>query len=96
MIVFSVALENKEERDIDAVVGRVIFTDMFGKDVAFQMFKFEDTFKAGTTAQWKANHDFNEFNSNDKMLATLRKGKYTTRFIPEAVVFSDGTKLSVS
>jgi hypothetical protein len=49
----------------------------------------------GEAAQWIGTRDYNQFVAEHKAVWNLEEGQYTTRFIPEAVVFEDGTKLTM-
>ncbi|MGB6054620.1 MAG: hypothetical protein WBG17_05210 [Burkholderiaceae bacterium] len=94
--VIKLGFENKSEKDIAGISGEVAFYDIFDKEVGSIIFSYDDGIKAGSTASWTGERKFNEFLREHKALANLEEGKYTTRFKPDTIVFSDGTKLKAT
>lgn len=93
---FKFGLQNKSGRDIEGVTGKIQFYDIFDREVGSVSFAFDDGIKAGATATWSGGLDINQFDDEQKKLANLAEGKYTTRFFPTVIVFADGTKLKVT
>lgn len=44
---------------------------------------------------WKGGRDYNQFVAEQRAVWNLEEGKYKTRFVPSALVFADGTKLTM-
>lgn len=93
--IIEIGIENKGAKDITGIKGTVHFIDIFDKDVGQISFGYDDGLKAGATTTWTGSRDYNQFLDEHKAIAQLEKGKYTSRFEPEMIVFSDGEKLSM-
>jgi hypothetical protein len=91
--VIKLALENKSEKDIAGIKGRLKFINMFEKEVGSISFGYEDGIKAGQTASWTGERRYNKYIEEHKALANLQEGKYKAVFEPEAIVYADGKKL---
>lgn len=94
--IIKLALQNKGKKDIRGVKGEMKFIDIFDKEVGSITFGYDDGIPAGQTRSWTGARDYNQFMEDHKAIANLEEGKYTTRFEPEVILFSDGTKLKVS
>ena len=92
-IVMHVATENKSNRRIAAIKGRIDFYDSFDQKVGDLKIKDESDIEPGATKKSSWNKNFNQFLAEDKAFATLQEGKYKAVFVGEALVFSDGEKL---
>lgn len=90
---FKVGIKNKSEKEIVGVSGEMEFIDVFGKLVGSVTFKISEKIKPNGTYIWIGGRDYNRFNDSHRAIWNLGEGKFTTRFVPSAVVFSDGTKL---
>ncbi|WP_211251117.1 hypothetical protein [Stenoxybacter acetivorans] len=93
---FEIALQNKGKKEITGVSGELKFIDMFDKEIGAITFKFTDGIKADTTTTWTGRRSYNQFMDNDRELANLKDGKFKTQFVPEMIVFADGTKIGMS
>jgi hypothetical protein len=49
--------------------------------------------KPGGEVTWEGGRDYNQFISEHKAVWNLEEGKYKTKFVPSAIVFSDGSQL---
>lgn len=87
-------IENLTDKDIAGVKGRVKFYDIFGKEAGAIGFSLDSGIKAKSTETWEGSRDYNQFLDSHKSLAALEEGKYTTKFEPEMIVFTDGTKMT--
>jgi hypothetical protein len=92
---FSLGFENKTDKPIVGVSGSMKFVDIFDKEVAESGFKMTDTIPPHGTITWNGVKDHNQFMDSDRALWNLEEGKYTATFVPEMIVFEDGTKLTV-
>lgn len=72
-----------------------MFIDVFDKEVTTVSFAISESIDPSKTAIWTGGRDFNQFIDSHSALWNLEVGKYTTTFIPEMIVFKDGSKLSV-
>jgi hypothetical protein len=54
--------------------------------------KSETTIPAGKTVTIKLGKDFNQFNDEDRKLASLDAASTQFELAPEVVLFADGTK----
>lgn len=87
-------IENLTDKDMAGVKGTVKFYDIFGKESGEVGFSMDTEIKAKGRATWNGTRDYNQFLDSHKSLAALESGKYTTKFEPEMIVFSDGTKMT--
>lgn len=87
--------QNKGQKDILGIKGTVKFIDIFDKEVGAVGFSYDDGLKAGASGTWKGSRRYNQFIESHKAVANLEEGKYKTRFEPEIIVFTDGTKLVI-
>lgn len=92
---FVIGVHNKSDKEIAGVSGSLDFIDIFDKKVGSVNFSISERIKPGGDAQWTGTRDYNQFIDTHRNVWNLEEGKYTTRFQPEAVVFADGTKLTV-
>jgi hypothetical protein len=87
-------LSNKGDKDIKGVKGTVVFKDVFGDDIMPVALSYDKGVKAHSSTTWKGGVDYNEFVPEHKKLATVDSANVTIDFQPDAIVFSDGSKLS--
>lgn len=90
---FKIGVKNKSEKDIIGVSGEIEFIDVFDKTVGSVTFKISEKIKPNGTYTWVGGRDYNRYRDTHKAVWNLDEGKYTTRFIPSAIIFSDGTRL---
>lgn len=90
---FTIGVENKSEKEIVGLSGELEFIDVFDKVVGGVTFGISEKIKPGANFKWVGGRDYNQFNKAHKAVWGLEDGKYTTRFIPESIIFADGTKL---
>ena len=58
-------------------------------------FGISETIKPNGTHKWTGARDYNQFIDEHQAVWNLTEEKYKTRFIPEAVIFADGTSLKM-
>jgi hypothetical protein len=92
---FTIGVQNKSEKIIVGVLGEIEFIDVFSKRAGAVHFGISEKIKPGATYTWVGTRRYNQFVDEHKAVWNLEEGKYTTKFIPEAVVFSDGAKLTM-
>lgn len=93
--VFVVGVENRSNQELAGVSGELEFVDVFDKVVGSVNFRISENIRPGGTYKWNGVRDYNQFIDEHRALWNLEEGKYTTRFIPSSVVYSDGTKLTM-
>lgn len=91
--IFRVAVQNKSQDELVGVAGELKFLDVFGKEVGAVSFTISERIRPGQIYNWVGSRDYNQFLAPHKALWNLEEGKYTTRFVPEGIVFADGRKL---
>lgn len=90
---FTIGVENKSDKEIAGVSGELEFIDIFGKTVGGVTFRISQKIKPGAHYKWVGGRDYNRFIDGHKAVWNLEEGKYTTRFVPESVIFADGSRL---
>lgn len=90
---FRIGVKNSSEKPITGVSGELKFVDLFDKEVGAVVFRISETIKPGGDYVWTGGRDYNEFIDTHRAVWNLEAGKYTTRYIPDTVLFADGTKL---
>ena len=93
--VFVVGVQNKSTKDVTGVSGEIEFIDVFDKVVGSVSFGISETIKPNGTHKWTGARDYNQFIDEHQAVWNLTEEKYKTRFIPEAVIFADGTSLKM-
>jgi len=89
--------KNNTDKDVSGVKGRVSVKDLFGDEISAFQISNDSTIKAGQTATWKGSRSvrFSMGSNKDRKLAELGDDKFKVVWEPQAIVFSDGTKLAV-
>ncbi len=95
-ITIELALENKGTKDIAGVKGTTVFKDMFGDLIKQISLSYDEGIPAGKSVTWSGTLRYNQFESNDAKLRSIDMGKLQFSFIPDTVIFADGTRLSAS
>ena len=92
---FRIGVQNNSKKDIAGVSGVIEFIDIFDKKVGSVGFAISETIAPGESITWTGGRDYNQFVDEHRAVWNLEEGKYNTLFVPQMVVFQDGTKLSV-
>lgn len=89
--------KNNTDKDVSGVKGRVSVNDLFGDEISAFQISNDSTIKAGQTATWSGSRSvrFSMGSNKDRKLAELGDDKFKVVWKPQAIVFSDGTKLVV-
>ena len=77
------------------VAGEIKFIDVFDKEVGAVTFRISENIAPNQSAIWVGGRDYNQFSDTHRAVWNLTEGKYTTKFVPNMVVYADGTKLTV-
>lgn len=92
---FRVGAQNNTDKVMVGVSGEIKFIDVFDKEVGAVSFGISEKIEPGKSIVWTGGRDYNQFIDSHRAVWNLEEGKYTTRFVPEMVVFEDGTRLTV-
>ena len=92
---FRIGAQNNTDKTIIGVSGEIQFIDVFDKEVGAVSFRISEKISPTKTAVWTGGRDYNQFIDSHRAVWNLEEGKYTTKFVPEMVVFADGSKLTV-
>lgn len=92
---FRVGAQNNTEKVMVGVSGEIKFIDVFDKEVGGVNFGISERIEPGKSIVWTGGRDYNQFVDSHRAIWNLEEGKYTTRFVPETVVFEDGSKLGM-
>jgi len=89
--------KNNTDKDVSGVKGRISTKDLFGDEISAFQISNDSTIKAGQTATWSGSRSvrFSMGSNKDRKLAELGDDKFKVVWEPQAIVFSDGTKLAV-
>jgi len=67
-ITYKFAFENKTDKDIKAFTGKIVFNDLFDKEISDLNLTYDDGVPANSTKNWNAQTDFNQFMDKDVTL----------------------------
>lgn len=92
-IVYNMAFENKSGKDIKAVKGTLLITDLFDKEIKKINIVFDDGVKANDTYKTSYTTDYNQFMDEDQSLRSKTMKEIKFLWTPEKILFEDGTTL---
>jgi len=92
-ISYGFAIKNKTTKDIRAIKGSLLFTDLFDEEINTIRLTYDTPIKAGVTANWNATTDYNRFMDKDVSLKNKDLNDLKVIWKPEKVIFMDGTTL---
>ena len=95
-IEMQVAIENKGKRDIAGFKGTVVFADMFGDIIRQSNWSYDEDVPAGKSVTWTGGSRYNRFEEGDNKLRSIDMSKLKFSFVPNTVIFSDGTKIEAT
>jgi hypothetical protein len=95
-ITMELAFANKGTKDIAGVKGTTVFKDMFGDVIKQINLSYDDGIPAGKNVSWLGSLHYNQFESSDTKLRNTDMTKLSFSFIPDTVVFKDGTRIKAS
>jgi len=93
---FKVGVKNTSAKPIAGVSGSLEFIDIFDKKVGGVSFRITENLQPGGEVLWTGGRDYNQFIDHQKAVWNLEPGKFKTRFVPETIVFADGSKLEAA
>lgn len=92
---FTIGVQNNGDKELAGVAGELKFIDIFDKEVGSVTFRISQKIAPSGSYVWKGGRDYNQFVAEHRSVWNLEEGKYKTRFVPSALVFADGTKLTM-
>lgn len=95
-IALDLELENNSEKDISGVKGDIIFRDMFGDEVITYQMSYDRPIPASETVTSTWQWQFNTYAANEVKLKDTPLEKLTIEWVPDTIVYEDGTTLSAS
>jgi len=87
------AFENKTDKDIQGVKGRLKIADIFGDLIRNTSFSYDGGIAARKTAIYKGSLDINRFDDKDLKLYNTDFEKMKTSFEIITIIYKDGTKV---
>ena len=92
-IVIKCAYQNGSTKDIRAFRGKVQFTDLFGAEIFTTNLTISDPISAGAKGSWTGVIEYNQFLRADQQLRNTELKDMKVVWIPESVIFVDGSKI---
>ena len=92
-LTYSLAFENKTEKDIRAFKGSISIQDLFDTEIKSINLTIDDQIKAGETFKGTYTTDYNQFRDEDTRLKSKDMDNLKVVWTPEKIIFTDGTTL---
>jgi hypothetical protein len=92
-IIYKFVIQNKSDKAIRAVKGRITFTNLFDDEIKSLNFVYDQPIPAGKEVNWNATSDYNQFMGEDKALKNKDLKDLKVIWKPEKIIFKDGTTL---
>jgi hypothetical protein len=92
-VALEMAFENKTDKDIQGVKGRLKIADIFGDLIRNTSFSYDGGIAAKKTAIYKGSLDINRFEDKDLKLYNTDFEKLKTSFEIITIIYKDGTKI---
>jgi len=93
-ITYGFAFNNKTNKDIRAVKGSILFNDLFDEKISSLNLTYDSyIIPAGTSINWEATSDYNQFLDTDVRLKNKDLKDLKVVWIPEKIIFVDGTTM---
>lgn len=90
---YEVAYENKGDKDIRAVKGSLLITDLFDTKIKQINLVEDEGIPAGKTVKKSYTTDYNQFMDDDTRLRSKSIKDIKVVWTPEKIIFADGTTL---
>lgn len=92
-LTYSLAFENKTEKDIRAFKGSISIQDLFDTEIKSINLTIDDPIKAGETFKGTYTTEYNQFRDEDTRLKSKDMDDLKVVWTPEKIIFADGTTL---
>ncbi len=89
-----VQYHNLSHETITGIKGALEFYDQFGSEIKGFKIQYETPLRPGAEAEEWNQWDYNQFMNEDNQLKSTPLSRLTVKWVPEAVNFADGTKLT--
>ncbi|NQU99559.1 MAG: hypothetical protein HQ538_02375 [Parcubacteria group bacterium] len=83
---------NKTNKDINGVQGKIIFYDIFNDEIHRIKISYDKSILANESEIWGAAIEYNQFRDDDKKLKTTELENLKYEWMPEEIIYQDGTK----
>lgn len=93
LITFEIAIQNKTGKEIKAIKGPLSFFDLFGEELYTASYTQEDPIKPNEIYKTQISVDYNQFTDGLKTLKNKDLSALKFEYIPEKIIFADGTEL---
>ncbi len=93
-ITLKLRFSNKSGKDIQGVKGVAVLKDIFGDKIKNIRISYTEGLKAQETKIWSGVMRFNQFMSSDIKLKNTDLKKIKFEWVPEMIIFEDGSELS--
>lgn len=90
-----VKIQNLSSKKVIAYSGKIVAYDIFGDKIWSGSVKDDKGIKANTSSTDEWYWDYNQFSSIDDNLKNAKFSKTTFSWIPNEIIFDDGTKLTL-
>jgi len=92
-VVIKCAYENTSGKDIRAFTGKLRFTDLFGSEIYQSGLTISDPIRTGAKTTWVGSIKYNQFVDEDVRLRNTDLKDMRVEWLPQAVIFADGSKI---
>lgn len=92
-LTYSLAFENKTDKDIRAFKGSISINDLFDTEIKSINLTIDDPILAGEIFKSTYTTDYNQFRDEDIRLKNKDMSDLKVEWTPEKIIFTDGTTL---
>lgn len=93
-ILFEFMIKNKSEKTVRSIKGGITFNTLFDEKIQTLNFVYGQLINSGAQKIYKASVDYNRFTNEDRVLKEKKLDEIKIIWIPEKVIFEDGSSLS--
>lgn len=90
-----ISFENKSKKDVSGVKGLIKVSDMFGDKIIDLGVSYDSEILAGNIVTDTLSFNYNQFMADHKNFMGGDLNKMKVVFVPETILFKDGTKLDM-
>ena len=88
------AVQNRTAKAISGIKGALVFKDQFGTEITTMNLSLDEDIAAGASRSISGyGKDINQFEDTDTKLAVTPLEKMHVTFVPQMIVFADGTNM---
>jgi hypothetical protein len=92
-LTYTFSFRNMTQKDIRAFTGKIVFQDLFEREISSISLTYDEVIPADSTIQWNAQTDFNPYIDKDVALRNKKLENIKTAWYPQQILFTDGSKL---